>query len=203
MKNTNMAPSIIEIREKISLRNLLGRSFDLPQLILYTGRDPVKRGNMGIFGAQKVSAVSAQDAKQMVEIYFERRGLNARDHALADASGFGWWLMEGSARVYILVQEGPKDSRGQNPSMLRITAPLVHIPDLNKEQFYRRLLDLNGNLSLCALSTHEDVVLVVAQRPTAGLDQEELDDLVWHVAYVADLLDNKLAEEFGCKMYKN
>jgi hypothetical protein len=60
---------------------------------------------------------------------------------------------------------------------------------------------LNANLSSCALATHENIVLVVAQRPTLGLVQEELDELVWNVAYVADLLDNKLADEFQCRMY--
>lgn len=157
---------------------------------------------MGIFGAEKVSQVTAQDAKAMVESYFEKRGMKAADFQLSDAGGLGWWLMEGSAKVYILVQEGPKDVRGRSSSLIRITSPLVHVPESNKELFYRRLLDLNANLSLCALSTHEDVVLVVAQRPTANLDQEELDDLVWHVAYVADLLDNKLAAEYGCRLYK-
>jgi len=150
---------------------------------------------MGIFGAQKVSHGLAAEAKGMVEAYFQRRGLNPVDHVLSDANGLGWWLMEGSAKIFVFVQDGPQGA------ILRLTSPLVHIPDQSREIFYRRLLDLNGTLSSCALSTHEDLVLVVAQRPTFGLVQEELDDLVWHVAYVADLLDNKLAEEFGCKMY--
>jgi len=117
---------------------------------------------MGIFGAQKVNVVSAQEAKDMVEEYFAKRGLVAADHVLADAGGLGWWLMEGSARVYILVQEGPKDTRGKANTLVRITAPLVYLPETGRELFYRRLLDLNGNLSLCALSTHDDVVLVDA-----------------------------------------
>lgn len=150
---------------------------------------------MGIFGAQKVSHGQATEVKTMVEAYFQRRGLVPADHTLNDANGFGWWLVEGSAKVFILIQDG------QQGAILRITAPLVHLPDQNREQFYRRLLDLNGTLSSRALSTHDDVVLVVTQRPAFGLVQEELDDLVWHVAYVADLLDNKLADEFGCRMY--
>lgn len=150
---------------------------------------------MGIFGAQKVSHGQSTEIKTMVEAYFQRRGLVPAEHTLSDASGLGWWLVEGSAKVFILIQDG------QQGAILRITAPLVHVPENNREAFYRRLLDLNGTLSSCALSTHDDIVLVVAQRPAFGLVQEELDDLVWHVAYVADLLDNKLADEFGCKMY--
>ncbi len=152
---------------------------------------------MGIFGAEKRSHGLAAEAKSMVEAYFTRRSLDPHEHELKDSAGLGWWLIEGSAKVYIYVQD---EAQGAS---LRITSPIVDIPERNKEGFYRHLLDLNGTLSSCALSTHENIVLVVAQRPTFGLVQEELDDLVWHVAYVADLLDNKLADEFGCRMYSS
>lgn len=150
---------------------------------------------MSLFGTQKLSQGAASDAVNMVEQYFRRRGLDPADHALRDAQGYGWWLTEGSAKVYVFVQVS------QHGAVLRITSPLVFVPEQNRELFYRKLLDLNSSLSSCALSTHDDIVLVVAQRPTFGLVQEELDDLVWHAAYVADLLDNKLADEFGCRMY--
>ena len=44
---------------------------------------------MGIFGAEKVSQVTAQDAKAMVESYFEKRGMKAADFQLSDAGGLG------------------------------------------------------------------------------------------------------------------
>jgi hypothetical protein len=150
---------------------------------------------MGLFSAEKRSHGLATEAKTMVEAYFSRRSLDPHEHQLKDSGGMGWWLVEGSARIYIYVQD---EAQGAS---LRITAPIVEIPEKNRENFFRHLLDLNGTLSSCALSTHENIVLVVAQRPTFALAQEELDDLVWHVAYVADLLDNKLADEFGCRMY--
>jgi len=150
---------------------------------------------MGLFGTEKYSHGLTSEAKTMVEAYFTRRNLDAHEHALKDAQGLGWWLLEGSAKIYIYVTEANQGAT------LRITSPIVELPKTNLEGFYRHLLDLNGSLSSCALSTHENIVLVVAQRPTFGLVQEELDDLVWHVAYVADQLDNKLAEQFGCRMY--
>ncbi|MBK9144801.1 MAG: YbjN domain-containing protein [Candidatus Melainabacteria bacterium] len=152
---------------------------------------------MGLFGTHKISQGAATEAISMIEQYFRRRGLDPAEHALQDAQGYGWWLTEGSAKIYVFIQDSP------HGAVLRITSPLVFLPENNKEQCYRKLLDLNSNLSSCALSTHDQIVLVVAQRPTFGLVQEELDDLVWHVAYVADLLDNKLAEEFGCQMYSD
>ncbi len=150
---------------------------------------------MGLFGTQKVSQGLASEAVMMVEEYYRRRNLNAHDFALADSDGCGWYITEGSAKVYIFVQDS-----GQG-AVLRVTSPLVFLPDQNKEAFYRRLLDLNSNLSGCALATHDNIVLVVTQRSTFNLVQEELDDLVWNVAYMADLLDNKLADEFSCRMY--
>ncbi|HEY9714028.1 MAG TPA: YbjN domain-containing protein, partial [Chroococcales cyanobacterium] len=97
--------------------------------------------------------------------------------------------------VYIFVQDSP------NGAVLRITSPLVYLPKQNREAFFKHLLDINTNLTSCALSTHGDIVLVVAQRPTLGLTQDEVDELVWNAAYIADMLDNKLADEFGARMY--
>lgn len=150
---------------------------------------------MGLFGTHKVNKGECPDALGMVENYFRQRGLSPTDHELAGSDGCGWWLTEGSAKVYIFVQDSP------NGAVLRITSPLVYLPKHNLEAFYRRLLDINTNLTSCALGTHGDVVLVVAQRPTAGLVQEELDELVWNTAYIADLLDNRLSEEFNAPMY--
>lgn len=150
---------------------------------------------MSLFGTHKVSKGLADEAVAMVETYFRHRGLDHHDHQLTGADGYGWWLTEGSAKIYIFVQDAP------NGAVLRITSPLVFLPENNREAFYRRLLDINTNLTSCALSTHGDIVLVVSQRPTLGMTQEELEELVWNSAYVADLLDNKLADEFHVRMY--
>ena len=153
---------------------------------------------MGFFEG-KLRKGSVAEAAKMVETYYAHRGLNPEEHRLSGTAvnELGFWLKEGSAQVYIVVQESQDDSG----AILRISSPIVFIPQQNKEGFYRRLLDINANLSSCALATHENIVLVVAQRHTIGLVQEEMDELVWNVAFVADLLDNKLASEFGAQMY--
>ncbi len=152
---------------------------------------------MGLFGTKRASHGTVGEVAHMIEHIFKKRGLDPTQHQLEGSEGYGWWITEGSARIYIFVQEtntGP---------VLRITSPLVHVPETNREAFYRHLLAINTDMSSCALSVHEDIVLVVTQRPTVGLEQEELDSLVWNVAYVADLLDNKLAAEFNARMYWN
>src|SRR3990167_4438085 len=152
---------------------------------------------MGLFGTEKTSKGTIDEVAQMIERYFHRRELNPKDQELSGAEGYGWWLTAGSPKVYVFVQEAPTGP------VLRITSPLVYIPQKNREEFYRKLLNINCNLSSCALATHEDTVLVVAQRPTLGLEQEELDALVWNVAYVADLLDNDLSAEFKVPLYSH
>ena len=101
----------------------------------------------------------------MVEQYFRRRGLDPNEHCLKDAAGYGWWITEGSAKIYVFIQDSP------HGAVLRITSPLVFLPQDNRESCYRKLLDLNSNLSSCALSTHDDIVLVVAQRPREACEQ--------------------------------
>lgn len=150
-----------------------------------------------LFGHHKISNGTLNEAVHMVETYFRHRGLDPGKFKLPSAGEFGWWLREGSAEIYIIVQEGNEELR----TILRISSPLVYIPENNKEQFYRYLLELNSDLSSCALSVYNDLVLVVSQRPTLGLSQEEMDELVWNAAYVADLLDNKIATNFGAKLY--
>jgi hypothetical protein len=150
---------------------------------------------MGLFGAQRVSRGLCDEAVAMVETYFRNRGFEPSEHELSGSDAASWWLTEGSAKIYIFIQDSP------NGAVLRITSPLVFLPDRNLEAFFRRLLDINTNLTSCALATHNDIVLIVSQRPTLGMTQEELDELVWNTAYVADLLDDKLSEEFGARMY--
>jgi hypothetical protein len=150
-----------------------------------------------MFGHHKISNGTLSEAVHMVETYFRHRVLDPDQFKLPSAGEFGWWIKEGSATVYIIVQEGNEELR----TVLRISSPLVYIPPNNKEQFYRHLLELNSDLSSCALSVYNDLVLVVSQRPTLGLSQEEMDELVWNAAYVSDLLDNKLAANFGAKLY--
>ena len=152
---------------------------------------------MGLFGAQKVSGGTIEEVATMVERYFRERGLDPKAREINGAQGNGWWLTEGSAKVYIFVQDSPAGP------VVRITSPIVFIPEQNREVFYRRLLDINSTLTNCRLATYENYVIVLTQRQTMGIGQEELDAGVWNVAYVADLLDDKLATEFGTQLYRD
>lgn len=151
---------------------------------------------MTLFGAQKVSGTTLEEVAGLIQNYFKGRGLDHHKQEIPGSEGCGWWLVEGSAKVYIFIQDSAAGP------VLRITSPIVFLPAENLEQFYRRLLDLNSNLASCHLATYDNYVLVLTQRQTTGITQEEVDSMVWNVAYVADLLDDKLAAEFGTQLYK-
>lgn len=148
-----------------------------------------------LFGAHKINGATTTEVAHMMQNYFRGRGLDPLKQEIPGAEGCGWWLTEGSAKIYVFVQDSPAGP------VLRITSPIVFVPDKNRESFYRRLLDINSNLTNCRLATFENYVLVVSQRQTLGISQEELDAGVWNVAYVADLMDDKLCTEFGAKLY--
>jgi hypothetical protein len=152
---------------------------------------------MSFLGTNHSAKGTMDEVIQMVRRFFKGRRLKEEEQQIAGAEGYGWWLNEGSARIYIFLQDaagGP---------VIRVTSPIVYIPQQRREDFYRHLLDMNTDLTSCALATSEDAVLVVAQRHINQLDQEELDDMIWNVAYVADVLDDKLASEFATRKYQS
>jgi hypothetical protein len=149
----------------------------------------------GLFGAQKASGSTIEEVAHLIQNYFKGRNLDYHKQELPGSEGCGWWLTEGSAKVYIFVQDSPVGP------VMRITSPIVYIPENNKEAFYRHLLDLNGNLASCHLATYDNYVLVLAQRQTNGITQEDVDSTVWNVAYVADLLDDRLVAEYETTLY--
>ncbi|MBS1953123.1 MAG: YbjN domain-containing protein [Cyanobacteria bacterium SZAS-4] len=150
---------------------------------------------MGLFGTKKASKVSIDQVVGMVHEYYRRRGLDLEGHTVEATDGYGWWITEGSAKVYIFVQEV------QGGPVLRVNSPILHFPEQNREAFFLRLLEINRDLSYCCVAAFDGVIIVSGQRPILGLDQEELNDLIWNVSYVADKLDDDLAEEFHARVY--
>jgi anti-sigma factor RsiW len=63
---------------------------------------------------------------------------------------------------------------------------------------FRRLLEINaGGLANAAFGLVGDRVVAVSERPTEGLGAEEVEQIVRHLAAVADTFDDRLEKEFG------
>ncbi len=108
--------------------------------------------------------------------------------------GFGWNFQRGSAliEVYLTPEE---------QGYLQVLSPIMHLPRSNLLALYRRLLELNLQLTNAALGVHEDVVYVYHERLLAGLDAAEADAIIRRLGQYADELDDALAAEFGGRMY--
>lgn len=150
---------------------------------------------MGFFGSDEASKGTVDEVSGLIQNFFNKIGISADQQKLQSSNGNGWWVNRGSAIIYIFVQDS------QTGPFIRVVSPIVYMPTQNLLPFYRKLLDHNNNLLGCALSTDKDVVLLVTQRHTLGINQEELDELVDSLARVADALDNELATEFGARVY--
>jgi len=109
-------------------------------------------------------------------------------------SGYGWNFQRGSAliEVYLTPEE---------QGYLQVLSPIMHLPGRQLLALYRRLLELNLQLTNAALGVHEDVVYLYHERLLAGLDAAEADAIIRRLAQYADELDDALAEEFGGRMY--
>lgn len=109
-------------------------------------------------------------------------------------SGYGWNFQRGSAliEVYLTPEE---------QGYLQVLSPIMHLPASNLLALYRRLLELNLQLTNAALGVHEDVVYLYHERLLAGLDAAEADAIIRRLGQYADELDDALAGEFGGRMY--
>jgi hypothetical protein len=110
-------------------------------------------------------------------------------------SGFGWSFQRGSAVIEIFV------SQQNNVGYLQVLSPILHLPINGLLPLYRRLLELNLQLTNASLGVYLDVVYLFSERPLEGLDATEVDSIVKMVAAYADDLDDKLVNEFGGRLY--
>lgn len=132
-----------------------------------------------------------RDATEMVNDYLRRfaRGVGINIDAL-DEDGFAE-VHRGSAQVGINVLE--------DHGVLLLLSRIMDVPKEGREEFYRRLLELNFVVTsdaAFAIDRDRDALYLRAHRRLGGLDYEEFEDLLKTVAAVADEWDDRLLELF-------
>ncbi len=106
-----------------------------------------------------------------------------------------WGLRKGSANILLIIRKMDEDCH------LHVVSPILALPELDLEPFYRRLLELNHEALIgCAFAVRGDQVCVTSDRMTWGLDDNELEEILACVADAADRFDDELAEEFDAEM---
>ena len=149
--------------------------------------------------ADRNSGENFPDAKRMVNTYLQQFGKRAglRDEAGAplvpvlDEAGYAQ-VQRGSAIIGINVLE--------QQGVLMVFSPIMPVPLVGREVFYRRLLELSfvkTSDAAFAINTQRDEVVVRCLRRLSALDFEEFEDILATVGEVADSWDDALIAEFG------
>jgi len=145
-------------------------------------------------GARKAAPRLDQYASTVEQILLTV-GVDPQQARMNIQDGYGWSFRRGSAviEVYVSQQEGA--------GYLQVLSPILHLPMTNLLPLYRRLLELNLQLTNAALGVHLDVVYVFSERSLDGLDAVEANNIITLVAGYADEMDDKIVTEFGGRLY--
>mgnify|MGYP000445094954 CR=1 FL=1 len=122
-------------------------------------------------------------------------GVDPMQARLNTEGGFGWSFQRGSAVIEVYV------SQQESSGYLQVLSPIMHLPQSGLLALYRRLLEMNLQLTNAALGVYLDVVYLFSERPLEGLDSVEANHIISLIAGYADDLDDKLVSEFGGRLY--
>ena len=138
---------------------------------------------------------SVERHTETVREILHRLGLDPDEHHVEESEGTAWRIQRGSAVIYIHLFT--HDDKGY----LKVLAPLLIVPDTDREALFEHLLSINMSLVSCALALNGNTICVFSERSLDYLDKEEADEIIKRVAYYADDLDNKLADQFGGRLW--
>jgi hypothetical protein len=146
------------------------------------------------------NAGSLEEVRALLESVVRKLGLDPKAvERSSDAHHVTFAVKRGSANV--VISTGVADGT----RFVRVAAPVMVPPDADADggsekqnKLFRRLLELNAaGLSNAAFGLLEGRVIVVSERPAVALQDVEVEQMVRHLAAVADTFDDKLVAEFG------
>jgi hypothetical protein len=139
-------------------------------------------------------------ARGLVEKVVTELGIEPRV-ALAkqDEQSVTWTLQRGSAAIVITLAARSVSAAGPTKTYLRVASPVLTLERGGKhEALFRHLLELNAaGLANAAFGIIDERVVAVSERPTEDLQAAEVDQMIRHLAAVADTYDDRLREKFG------
>jgi Putative bacterial sensory transduction regulator len=103
-----------------------------------------------------------------------------------------WSLVRGSAKVYIDCWDIESEGR----AYFQVMAPVMKIPEQNKESFFMDLLSFNDKLFSCAFALYNDWAWIKMIRECDGLDQSEALAIIQRVGSYADQYDDLLLAHY-------
>jgi hypothetical protein len=136
-------------------------------------------------------------AKKLCETAIRKLGLDPDKTKAPTAGGkAAWTLKRGSASILVALSHHDDEK----VCYLRVASPIGGLPpDAAKHQaLFRRLLELNAaGMANAAFGLLGDRIVAVSERPTTDLDEGEVEQMIRHLAAIADTFDDRLEREFG------
>lgn len=135
------------------------------------------------------------DSRKTLEAVFDKLGLDPKKIlASEDAGRVVYRLRRGSADVAVALAEA------KGSTYVRVVAPVMIPPDDRDKRaaLMSHVLELNARgLQNAAFGLLDGTLIVVSERPAAGLDDVEFEQMLTHLSAVADTFDDRLVQDFG------
>jgi hypothetical protein len=140
-------------------------------------------------------------ARALVETVVARLGVDpATAMAKQDGASVTWTLQRGSAAILITLADRPSGADGKTTTYLRVISPILTLDAGPQETLFKHLLELNAQgLANAAFGLIDQRVVAVSERPTEDMQVGEVEQMVRHLAAVADTYDDRLSKQFGGK----
>ncbi|MEW6277291.1 MAG: YbjN domain-containing protein [Candidatus Eremiobacterota bacterium] len=135
--------------------------------------------------------------KELIEEILSGLGIDPEENReeIPGERAYSWCVQRGSATVFIeLLSE-------QEEGYFMVDCPILLLPSVGLERFFRRLLELNDRLVEATLTLRGTEVHLVGIRPLKGMDAGEAEEMIDRISAYADNLDNQLSDEFGAPLW--
>jgi hypothetical protein len=106
-----------------------------------------------------------------------------------------WDFDRGSAKIAVGVTSTDRFPNGYF-YVSSIIMETDNVPAEKKPELYLKLLELNATLVNMRFAFNKDVVFLISNRDANGLDPQEVAITINELSYYADMLDDRLQEEF-------
>lgn len=141
-----------------------------------------------------MDTASFNNASTTIESVLRKLGLDPKTAKVRDEeSTRAWGLLRGSAQVLLMVNGSDEGA------WVRVIAPVTKLPaEKDRAAFYLKLLELNARaMRNASFGVLNDGVVIVSERPSEGLDEKEVEQILKHVGALADHYDDEFIKEYG------
>jgi hypothetical protein len=146
------------------------------------------------YPSRSMDTASFSKASSTIESVLRKLGLDpAKSKVRDEESNRAWGMLRGSAQVLLMV------SGADQGAWVRVIAPVTKLPAEDKRRaFFEKLLELNARaMRNASFGLLNDGVVIVSERPSEGLDENEVEQILKHVGALADHYDDEFIKEYG------